>query len=199
MGTLTGDGMDTTTRVPARDLHRAARVALGTSETALALMRPILEQKAAELARARGAQHVETLSAENDLALSSLGDGEDQAAVDHLKRLAGECAALLGPDHPDTLVVRGNLAVARLAAGFPRDACAELADVAARRARVLGEDHRSTLNALLALALAHLGAGRTDTAAGLLDAVLDAAVARHGERDRLADTCRALLAHRSAA
>ena len=191
--------MDATRRVPARTLHRAARVTLGTSEAALPLMRPILQQQAAERARAHGAQHVGTFSAENDLALSSLADGEDQAAVDHLQRLAGECAALLGPDHPDTLVVRGNLAVARLAAGFPRDACAELTDVAVRRARVLGDDHRSTLNALLALALAHLGAGREGTASGLLDAVHDAAVARHGEGDRLAEVCRALLAQRTAA
>lgn len=180
--------------VPAKALHRAACVVLGTSESALPLMRPILEQQAAERSRTLGSRHPEALSAENALALSYLADSQDQAASDHLHRLAGDCVALLGPDHPDTLVVRGNLAVARLAAGLVEEATVELTDVAARRAEALGDDHASTLNALVALSLAHLAAGRGADAAGLLRAVLDTVLAQHGEKHPMARTCQALLA-----
>jgi hypothetical protein len=117
------------TGIPARALHRAACGALGTSEAGLPLMRPILEQQAAERSRTLGPLHHETLSAENGLGLSLLADAQDVEATDHLQRLAGDCAALLGPDHPDTLVVRGNLALALLGAGRAADAAGHLRGV----------------------------------------------------------------------
>lgn len=187
------------TGIPARALHRAACGALGTSEVGLPMMRPILEQQAAERSRTLGPLHHETLSAENGLGLSLLADAQDVEATDHLQRLAGDCAALLGPDHPDTLVVRGNLAVAHLAAGRVEQACTDLVDVVARRTRVLGAAHDSTLNGRLALALALLGAGRAADAAGHLRGVLDVTSSRSGTRHPLVRTCRALLGGTAAA
>lgn len=174
-----------------RAIRRAAARVLAASDSALQLMRPILEQQAAERGRTLGAGHAESLAAENDLALSYLADAEqEQVALDHLEHLAADCAATLGPDHPDTLVVRGNLAVAQLAAGQTDVAAAALADVVADRTRVLGAGHDSTLNGRVALALAR--ADEPD-AAEHVAATLAAVVDRHGTRHPLARSCRALL------
>lgn len=177
----------------AQAIRRACARVVAASDSALQLMRPILEQQAADRAHTLGAGHADALAAENDLALSYLADADqEQAALTHLHRLATDCAAALGPDHPDTLVVRGNLAVAQLAAGQTGVAAAALADVVAARTRVLGAGHDSTLNARVALALAVSDDGRPG-AAGLVAATLADVVARHGARHPLARACRALL------
>lgn len=179
---------------PGRVLRRAARHTLDASESALPLMRRILEQQAAERTTALGARHADTLSAENALAVAYLADDRGPVAIDHLRRLAEVCAATLGADHPDTLVVRGNLAVARLGAGHTAQARTELVAVVDDRTRVLGADHASTLNGRLALGFAHLCAGSTEAATDLLTSTHDAVVARHGRRHQVAVSCRRLLA-----
>jgi len=182
-----------------RALRGAARRVLAASDAAMKLMRPILEQHAAERAHALGPQHPDALAAENQLALSYLAGDQPDVAVEMFDALAADCAQALGRDHPDTLVVRGNLASARLAAGQAVPAAAELVGLVADRTRVLGEGHTSTVNARIGLAMARLSTGQSESAAAVLEPTLQRLRMRHGTRHPLTRFCSELLADARAA
>jgi hypothetical protein len=194
-----GSGTWTRPGAAGRALRGAARRVLAASDAAMKLMRPILEQHAAERAHALGRQHPDALAAENHLALSYLAEDQPDVAADMFDALAADCAQALGRDHPDTLVVRGNLAAARLAAGQAASAAVELAGLVADRSRVLGDGHPSTVNARIGLAMARLSAGQPDSAAAVLEPTLDRLRVRHGTRHPLTRFCSDLLADARAA
>ena len=121
----------------------------------------LLERTLADRQRVLGADHPDTLSTRNNLALAYQAAGRMAAAITLHEQNLADRQRVLGADHPDTLSTRNNLALAYQAAGRTAAAITLHKQNLADRQRVLGADHPDTLSTRNNLALAYQAAGRT--------------------------------------
>ncbi|MZE78200.1 tetratricopeptide repeat protein, partial [Streptomyces sp. SID5475] len=119
-----------------------------------------------------GSDHLDTLSACNNLAVSYSKSGRLQDALDLYEQVVADHERVLGPDHPDTLRARHNLAVSYSDAGRLQDALDLCEQVLADHERVLGPDHPHTLLARNNLAVSYSKSGRLQDALDLCEQVL---------------------------
>ena len=162
----------------------------------------ILKDATEESGRLLGANHPDTLSSRNNLALAYQAAGRLNDAIPLLEKTLTDRERLLGPDHPDTLTSRNNLALAYQATGRLNDAIPllekTLTTLASRnnlvldyqaagrlndaiplfektltdRERLLGPNHPNTLASRNNLVLAYQAAGRLNDAIPLLEKTL---------------------------
>ncbi|MFD8302989.1 tetratricopeptide repeat protein, partial [Streptomyces sp. NPDC059690] len=92
-----------------------------------------------------GPNHLDTLSARHNLAVSYSDAGRIQDALDLRERVLADYERILGEDHLDTLSARHNLAASYSDAGRIQDALDLRERVLADYERILGEDHLDTL------------------------------------------------------
>lgn len=144
-------------------------IELGDSATqAVAVGEPL----AADLERALGPDHPDTLNVRNSLSAAYGAAGRVAEAVTLFERTLVGRQRALGPEHPDTLTSQNNLAVSYQDAGRVAEAILLLKLTLATRERLLGTDHPSTLNSRGNLAAAYLAAGRAAEAIPLLEQTL---------------------------
>jgi hypothetical protein len=118
------------------------------------------EQLVADLERALGPYHRDTLGSRNNLAAAYQAAGRFAEAIPLFQQTLAARARMLGPDHPETLTSQNNLAAAYQAAGRFAEAIPLLEQTLAAREQVLGADHPSTVNSRRNLADAYRAAGR---------------------------------------
>ena len=107
-----------------------------------------------------GADHPDTLTVRNNLALAYDSVGRLAEAIDAWEELLPDCQRVLGADHPDTLTVRNNLALAYKSVGRLAEAIELFEQVLAEREGLLGPDHPDTLAVRNNLASAYKSVGR---------------------------------------
>ena len=144
-------------------------IELGDSATqAIAVGEPL----AADLERALGPSHPDTLNSQNSLAAAYQAAGRPAEAIPLFEQILVVRERLLGPNHPDTLTSQNNLATAYQDAGRPAEARLLFEMTLAVRERLLGADHPSTLNSRGNLAAAYRAEGRAAEAIPLLERTL---------------------------
>jgi len=102
-------------------------------------------QVLAEYEQVLGADHPNTLTARNNLAVTYQAAGGLGEAIPLFEQNLAERERVLGADHPDTLTARNNLAGAYQAAGRLDEAIPLYEQNLAESERVLGADHPDTL------------------------------------------------------
>ena len=107
-----------------------------------------------------GADHPDTLTVRNNLALAYESVGRLAEAIDAWEELLPDCQRVLGADHPDTLTVRNNLAIAYKSVGRFGEAIELFKQVLGEREGLLGPDHPDTLAVRNNLASAYKSVGR---------------------------------------
>ena len=107
-----------------------------------------------------GADHPDTLTVRNNLALAYESVGRFGEAIDAWEELLPDCQRVLGADHPDTLTVRNNLAIAYKSVGRFGEAIELFEQVLGEREGLLGPDHPDTLAVRNNLASAYKSVGR---------------------------------------
>ncbi|MFE6867711.1 tetratricopeptide repeat protein [Kitasatospora sp. NPDC057692] len=122
--------------------------------------------------RALGPDHLHTLTARNNLALTYRQAGRTQEAIDLGEQVLTDRERVVGPRHPHTLTARNNLASSYRQAGRTQEAIDLLRQVLADRERVLGLHHPHTLSTRGNLAHAYWQAGRTGEAITIEEQVL---------------------------
>ncbi|MGW5155759.1 tetratricopeptide repeat protein [Nonomuraea wenchangensis] len=120
----------------------------------------------------QGAEHPDTLTTRNNLALAYQQAGDLQRAIAVLKEVLADSDRLVGPDDPDTLSTRTCLAAAYHEARDFERAIELLEEVLTDQKRVLGDDHRATLNTRNNLATVYESAGQCDLAIPLYEQTL---------------------------
>jgi tetratricopeptide (TPR) repeat protein len=131
--------------------------ALGES-TALAIR--IGESLLADEERVLGAEHPDTLTSRNDLAIAHRDAGHTAEAITLLEEVLAVEERVLGVEHRDTLTSRNNLAIAYRDAGRIAEAITLHERNLADEERVLGVEHPETLTSRNNLAIAYRDAGR---------------------------------------
>jgi uncharacterized protein YjgD (DUF1641 family) len=149
---------------------------LGSYPTAIAVLEKARQTRQREL----GAEHPETLTTLQSLALAYHDAGKFGEAIKLYEQVKAAQVAKLGADHPDTLITLHNLAGACQAAGRLPEAIKLFEQVKAAQVAKQGADHPSTLATLNYLAMAYKAAGRLTEAIKLYEQVKDALVARLG-------------------
>jgi hypothetical protein len=149
---------------------------LGSYPTAIAL----LEKARLTRQRELGANHPDTLTTLNNLALAYQASGKLPEAIKLFEQVRDAAVAKLGADHPDTLTALNNLALSYKAAGKQSEAIKLFEQVKAARVAKLGADHPDTLSTLDNLASAYQADGKLGEAVKLLEQVKDAVVAKLG-------------------
>jgi tetratricopeptide (TPR) repeat protein len=145
--------------------------ALGKYKEALALDRTTYDSWA--LSSGFGEDYAGTLRAANNLALSSLMNGDFRDALRRDRQTLKRRLALYGsPGHP--LPLESGIAVGRdlIEAGRYKEAARMMTEVAAQSHESLGDDARMTLNAQLWLGIAVRCAGDPEQAAVHIDAAV---------------------------
>ena len=130
------------------------------------------EALAADLDRALGPNHLETLNSQNSLAVAYRAADRVADAVPLLERTLVAQTRLLGADHLDTLMSQNNLAAAYRDVGRSVEAILLFERTLAARERLLGADHPSTLNSRGNLAAAYRDVGRSAEAIPLFEQIL---------------------------
>ena len=102
-----------------------------------------------------GADHPDTLSTRNNLAVAYRDAGRTAEAITLHEQTLADRERVLGADHPDTLRTRNNLATAYRDAGRTAEAITLHEQTLADQERVLGADHPDTLTTRDNLALAY--------------------------------------------
>jgi tetratricopeptide (TPR) repeat protein len=144
-------------------------IELGDSATqAIAVGEPLT----ADLERALGADHPDTLNARNSLAAAYLAAGRPAEAIPLFEQTLVIQERMLGPNHPGTLTSQNNLAATYQDAGRLAEATLLFELTLAGRERLLGAQHPSTLNSRGNLAAAYRAAGRPADAIPLLEQTL---------------------------
>ncbi|AEE44260.1 tetratricopeptide repeat protein [Cellulomonas fimi] len=131
------------------------------------------ERLVEDATRTLGAEHLDTLTARNNLALAHREDGRLDRAVPLLVGTLEDAERVLGAAHPATLTSRNNLAMAYRDAGLVERALEMLQRNLSASRRRLGADHPDTLTSRSNLALAYRDAGLLDEALPLLVRGLD--------------------------
>src|ERR1700722_2296249 len=134
------------------------------------------EALTADLERALGPGHPDTLNARNSLAAAYLAADRVADAIRLFEHTLAVLVSQLGPDHPDTLTSQNNLASAYQDAGRVAEAIQIYELNLAERERLLGAEHPGTLVSRGNLAAAYLAAGRAAEAILLFEQT----PARHG-------------------
>src|SRR5690606_25434712 len=119
-----------------------------------------------------GPDHIDTLTARNNLAGWTSEAGNPAEAVRLFAELLPVLQRVLGPDHPGTLATRDNLASCTGDAGDPDEAARLFAELLTARTRILGPDHPDTLLTRNNLASCTGDAGNPAEAARLLTELL---------------------------
>ena len=132
------------------------------------------EALAADLDRALGPHHLETLNSQNSLAVAYRAADRVADAVPLLERTLVAQTRLLGADHLDTLMSQNNLAAAYRDVGRSVEAILLFERTLAARERLLGADDPSTLNSRGNLAAAYRDVGRSAEAIPLFEQILTA-------------------------
>jgi tetratricopeptide (TPR) repeat protein len=132
------------------------------------------EPLTADLERALGPDHPDTLNARNSLAAAYQAAGRPAEAIPLFEQTLVSLERLLGPDEPDTLTAQNNLAATYQDVGRLPEAILLFRLTLAARERVAGPDHPSTLNSRGNLAAAYRATGRLDEAVPLLEQTLAA-------------------------
>ncbi len=122
--------------------------------------------------RVLGADHPDTLTTRNNLAVWLGEAGRVDGAVSVVEALLGDRLRVLGADHPDTLTTRNNLAVWLGEAGRVDEAVSVVEALLEDRLRVLGADHPDTLTTRNNLAVWLAKAGRVNAAISVVEALL---------------------------
>ena len=154
--------------------------ALGKYQEALALDRATYDSWA--LSSGFGEDYAGTLRSANNLALSSLMNGDARDALRRDRQTLKRRLALYGsPGHP--LPLESGIAVGRdlIEAGRYREAARMMTEVAAQSHESLGDDARMTLNARLWLGIALRCAGSPERAAAHFDAAVSGQSRGFGE------------------
>ena len=155
--------------LPAARLHHTAREVL-TIKQALATVATeagdfggaieILKDAAEESGRLLGADHPDTLSSRNNLALAYRAAGRLNDAIPLFEETLTAQTQILGPNHPHTLTSRNNLAAAYYAAGRLNDAIPLFEENLTAQTQILGPNHPDTLISRRNLAMACAAAGK---------------------------------------
>ena len=132
------------------------------------------ERLAADLEQLMGAEHAETLTARDNLAIAYRDRGRVAEAITLHKQVMRGAKRTLGEAHPSTIACLGHLAEDYLAAGLPARAIPLHEQALTLSQGILGEDHPSTLTVLNNLAQAYCEAGRAAEAIPLYEQVLAA-------------------------
>jgi tetratricopeptide (TPR) repeat protein len=130
------------------------------------------EPLAADLDRALGWDHPDTLNVRNSLAAAYQAAGRADEAMRVFEQTLVARQRLLGPDHPDTLTSQNNLAAAYQDANRADEAVLLFELTLAARVRLLGESHPSTLISRGNLASAYRDTGQTNEAIALFEQTL---------------------------
>ncbi|MFJ9445992.1 tetratricopeptide repeat protein [Kitasatospora sp. NPDC101235] len=119
-----------------------------------------------------GTDHVDTLSARNNLAHSYSETGDTDQAVVLQEQILADRERILDTDHPQIFIARNNLAATYWRAGRTDDATSLQEQILADCRRILGADHPHTLIARHNLGTTYTDAGRIDDAISLKEQVL---------------------------
>jgi serine/threonine protein kinase len=139
-----------------------------------------LERCVALRQQALGADHGDTLYAQNSLAVAYETAGRLPQALRLFEQVRDAQIRKLGADHPSTLNTMNNLAVTYQGLGRLPEAIQLLEQVREARTTSLGSDHPKTLNTVVNLAVAYRAAGRIPEAIRLFEQVRSARLARLG-------------------
>jgi tetratricopeptide (TPR) repeat protein len=153
------------------------------------------ESLVADYGRVLGADHPDTLTSRNNLALAYRAAGRVAEAIPLFVQTLADRRRALGTDHPDTLISRNNLALAYEAAGRVAEAIPLFAQTLGGRRRVLGADHPDTLASRNNLAVAYRAAGRVAEAIPLFEQTLADFARVLGADDHATLSSRNNLAH----
>jgi tetratricopeptide (TPR) repeat protein len=115
---------------------------------------------AAASERFLGAEHADSLEANDRLAESFLAAGRALEALPWFRRVLSNRISMLGPEHPATIEFEMRMGRALLAAGGAEEAVTLLERMVSERAHLNGADHPETLDVRDALADAYCAAGR---------------------------------------
>jgi tetratricopeptide (TPR) repeat protein len=118
------------------------------------------ESLTADLERVLGPGHLDTLTAQNNLAAAYRDAGRVTEAIPLFEQILAGRERMLTAGHPDILTSRHNLAAAYRDAGRVIEAIPLFERAVAERERLLGAGHPSTVNSLSSLANAYRDAGR---------------------------------------
>jgi tetratricopeptide (TPR) repeat protein len=143
-------------------------IELGESAQAIAVGEPL----AAHLEQLLGADHPDTLNAQNSLAAAYHAAGRVEEAIPLFQQTLIGRQRLLGPNHPDAMNSQNNLAAAYQDANRTAEAILLFEMTLAARERLLGPDDPYTLNSGGNLARAYQDAGRNAEAIPLLEQTL---------------------------
>jgi eukaryotic-like serine/threonine-protein kinase len=130
--------------------------------------------------RKLGADHPNTLSTLNNVAMSYKDAGKLHEAIALLEQVRDARLRTQGADHPDTLTTLDNLATAYQDAGKLPEAIALHEQVRDARVKTLGDEHPATLCTLNNLGVAYHAAGKLQEAIALLEKTRSAAVTTLG-------------------
>jgi tetratricopeptide (TPR) repeat protein len=120
-----------------------------------------------------GCDHVDTLSAMNNLA-ATLGDqGKLDEAASIQREVLEKMREILGDEHPDTLSAMNNLANTLGDQRKLDEAASMKREVLEKRTRILGDEHPDTLSAMNNLASTLGDQGKLDKAASIQREVLE--------------------------
>ncbi|MGI5292800.1 tetratricopeptide repeat protein [Nonomuraea polychroma] len=133
---------------------------------------PLFEQTLTDRKGVLGADHPDTQTTGNNLALAYQAANDLDRAIPLLEEVLADSQRLLGTDHPDTLTTRNNLAGAYYAAEDLEQAIPLLEEVLADRERMLGADHPDTLSTRNNLASAYESVGAFEWAIPLYQQTL---------------------------
>jgi serine/threonine protein kinase/tetratricopeptide (TPR) repeat protein len=136
----------------------------------------VLEKARAIRERKLGADHPDTLTTLDHLAVTYKAAGKLPEAIALFEQVRDAEFKRLGGDHISTLNTLNNLALAYRDAGKVPEAIALFEQVRAAKFKALGTDHPYTLTTLHNLASAHEAAGNLQQAIALYEQVRDAQV-----------------------
>jgi tetratricopeptide (TPR) repeat protein len=120
-----------------------------------------------------GEEHLDTISAMNNLA-STLGEqGQHDEAAKMKKEVLEKRRRILGEEHLNTISAMNNLAITLGEQGQRDEAAAIFKEVLKKRRRILGEEHPDTISAMNNLASTLGEQGQHDEAAAIFKEVLE--------------------------
>jgi tetratricopeptide (TPR) repeat protein len=107
-----------------------------------------------------GAEHADSLAANDRLAESFLAAGRALEALPWFRKVRSHRISMLGPEHPATIEFEMRMGQALLAAGGAEEAVTLLERLVSERGQLQGATHQETLDLRDALAEAYCAAGR---------------------------------------
>ncbi|HTC36486.1 MAG TPA: serine/threonine-protein kinase [Bryobacteraceae bacterium] len=125
---------------------------------------PQLERAVELRTKVQGQEHLDTLTAMNDLADLYLDQGKFAAALALHTRVLQARRRILGLENPATLMSLGSVATVYERQGQWSQAEAIQSQALEISRRVLGEEHSDTLHAMLGLAIIHIREGQVPQA-----------------------------------